>query len=216
MLPHRRDAAGDLARTWWCNVSEDQATQQAINTSRHARGYSWPPFEPGNEVALKHGAHSEKILRRTMGEIFAEVVEVVPWISKPEFTAAVQAWLRCEAKVRLLACWLHENGDIDLETNEPRPAVAEQARWERLAAERRRDLGLDPLSRIKLESDFAHARRESELAEQMLEGRRLREVAEARLAIGVHEGMPAVQGMPLPAEPDIHDHKHEEAESDAT
>jgi phage terminase small subunit len=67
------------------------------------------------------------------------------------------AWARAEAIVRMLSNWLAEH-DIfsDEEAGEPRHKVLEQlSRFERLAAERRSELGLSPTAKAKLRKDLA-------------------------------------------------------------
>ena len=44
-----------------------------------SRGYRWPPFEPGNAAALKHGADSERCWKPIADRLTMEVLEAAPW-----------------------------------------------------------------------------------------------------------------------------------------
>ena len=48
--------------------------------SRPARGYSWPPFEKGNVLQLKHGTRSERTLAPVREEHARGLAEAYPWI----------------------------------------------------------------------------------------------------------------------------------------
>ena len=43
-----------------------------------ARGYSWPPFEPGNTLAVKHGARSDRLVQARAVEISPLVFDANP------------------------------------------------------------------------------------------------------------------------------------------
>jgi hypothetical protein len=73
-----------------------------------ARGYSWEPFRPGNEVGLRHGAWSP----RRVDPLAAEMVEQlladddVAYLQAAKWGPAVWAWARCEARIQLVAEYL--------------------------------------------------------------------------------------------------------------
>lgn len=148
-----------------------------------ARGYSWPPFEPGHERSLQHGARSERRIAPLAAEIEQHARTLPSWpsyLDAAEYGAAVTAWARAEAVVTLLWRWLADRAEQGLdellaehateETEEMRgkgttrrmttgrrvASVLEQLRkWESAAASHRARLGLDPLSRAKLSKDVA-------------------------------------------------------------
>jgi hypothetical protein len=143
-----------------------------------------PPFAPGNEDALVHGARSERHVGPLAARIAQDLLtdpDVPRHIREPMFAAAVQAWARAEAVVRLLWAWL-EDRDImagltaaaTTTEDETRskdktqrksitrtvPSVLDQLRrYEAHAANLRRALGLDPASAAKVGRDLALARR---------------------------------------------------------
>src|ERR1700729_2556598 len=78
-----------------------------------ARGYTWPPFEPDNRAAEKHGAHSERQWRPLADQLAAEARDSAPWLTRPAFQRALQAWAVTEAKVTLVDAWLDEHGLLD-------------------------------------------------------------------------------------------------------
>ena len=145
-----------------------------------ARGYSWETFERGNLAALKHGAYSPRRVEPLARELVEAVLPSVSYLDDPSYAASVWAWARAEARVQLLDEHLSEHGFLD-ERGNLRPAVDGLLRSERIAAEMRARLGLDPRSRAKLERDLsASARDRVDLASELAEGRRLRLAAEGR------------------------------------
>jgi hypothetical protein len=70
-----------------------------------------PPFAAGNEEALATGHRSERRVGPLAAQIAGDLLtdpDVPPHIREPLFAAAVQAWARSEAIVRLLWAWLEE------------------------------------------------------------------------------------------------------------
>lgn len=146
-----------------------------------ARGYSWPPFEPGNtlgrkflsghEVSLKHGSYSP----RRVDPLAAELIEQVTaeagasgsdtqYLATVSYRPALVAWARCEARVQLLHEYLGQLTDYDPDTGRPgdvdgsgdvRPAAELLLRLEGQALKHRERLGLDPLARARLGRDVA-------------------------------------------------------------
>ena len=108
-----------------------------------ARNYTWPPFEPGNDAALKHGARSDRFLEPIVAALLDDLCEVAPWCTVGAFRRAAEAWARAEARCILIHRWLDEHGLLD-DKGEPRPAVATLEKSERTAANARSRLGLDP------------------------------------------------------------------------
>lgn len=108
-----------------------------------ARGYSWPPFEPGNEAAVTHGAHSPRKVRPVADQLKRELVAAAPWAMGPTFAAVVEAWAVAEAQCRLLREWLDEVGILD-DAGEPRGALKALSQAESRADRARTQLGLSP------------------------------------------------------------------------
>ena len=143
--------------------------------TRPARGYSWPPAAPLNELALTHGAYSERRLAPRAAQIAGELLahpETPEWLRSPSYAPAVAAWARAEAVVALLWDYLAE---VDLQaaltdttelderrtkgstrsTSRRVEAVLTQLhRHETRAASLRAQLGLSPLSRARLGRDI--------------------------------------------------------------
>lgn len=135
-----------------------------------ARGYSWPPFQPGHTVSMKHGAWSPRRVEPLALELVEATIEAATatgtttsYLADPSYRPALYAWARCEAQIQLLTEWLMAKAD---ETNaggaidpdgEIRPAAALLTRLEGQALKHRAQLGLDPLSRARLKRDSAAA-----------------------------------------------------------
>lgn len=138
-------------------------------TRRVGRGYSWPAFTRGNEVALRHGAWSPRKIDPLASELVESVSRQVEWW-RPADMPSVWAWARTEARVQLLTEWLAERGDLDDDGN-VRAAADLLTRLEARAQSLRSALGLDPTSRARLGRDVAAA--EVDLAGLRVEGRRI-------------------------------------------
>lgn len=114
-------------------------------TGEPARGYRWPPFQPGHTAALRHGADSERTFGPVAERLADELVVTAPWCARPAFAASVRAWARAEAKVELVGQYLDVHGLLD-DGGEPRPAASYLLRLEARADNARARLGLDPTS----------------------------------------------------------------------
>jgi hypothetical protein len=142
-----------------------------------ARGYSWPPFVEGNSAAEKHGAFSDRRVDPLAAIAAADLVDAAPWLAAPGFGPAVEAWSRTEARVALIDAYLARHGPLDDE-GKPRPATELLVKFERLAADLRGRLGLDPASRARIERDLAAVVRDFDVVAATAEGRRLRIASE--------------------------------------
>lgn len=112
-----------------------------------------PPFEPGNTVAVSHGAGSPRIVEPLASELVTTTVEAAPFLDQPSFHPALKAWARAEARCALLAAYLDEHGLLD-EQGQPRPATKLMTQMENLALKQRARLGLDAASRAGIEASL--------------------------------------------------------------
>jgi hypothetical protein len=119
-----------------------------------ARGYSWPPFAPGNAAAVRHGIWSSRRVDPVVEDLVAGLVAERPDLEV--FPEAVQAWGRAEARCLLLADWLTEHRIVTTE-GLPQGVLRYVAQFERLAIELRARLGLDP----RAEAELAQTRGEA-------------------------------------------------------
>lgn len=126
-------------------------------TCREGHPPRHPDFTVGNAMALRHGAHSRRVVDPLAAEIVAEAVEAVPDLDRPEYRAVVEAWAREEARCRLLTAWLDQHGLMDGEGH-LRPAEQALHRAETRATNLRSRLGLDPLSAQRIGRDKAQTR----------------------------------------------------------
>lgn len=129
-----------------------------------ARGYSWPPFEPGNQAAVRHGIYSPRKVDPLVTELLEQLVAHVTstpghrqaYLAEPQHRFALIDWLRTEARIRLLDEWLLDHGELDDE-GEVAPASAALTRLQRLAVKQRAELGLSPASEAALQRSRAGA-----------------------------------------------------------
>ena len=117
---------------------------------RAARGYSWPPFERGNEAAVRHGvwrAERAEVVAADVAELAEETAVTFPW-TRPYIDERL-AYARAIVDERDVRAYLDEVGVLD-EDHQERPAVRTLERFSRIAASRRRDLGLSPMAHARI------------------------------------------------------------------
>jgi hypothetical protein len=120
-----------------------------------------PPFAPGNELAVQHGAYSP----RKVDPLAREILETVltdpetGYLQAPRYAAALWSWARDEAQEQLLTEYVATlaedagNGVGDLDKNRVRSAHLLLHRASTRAANGRKVLGLDPRSWAALKRD---------------------------------------------------------------
>ncbi|WP_454835133.1 hypothetical protein [Rhodococcus qingshengii] len=113
-----------------------------------------PPFAPGNELSMRHGAHSERTLAPIAAAWVKTALEQCAYLQDPSYEPALLAWARFEAKCDLLHDWIDKHGLID-EHGQATPAAKLLPVYEGRAASLRAPLGMDPLSRARLQRDAA-------------------------------------------------------------
>lgn len=123
-----------------------------------ARGYSWPPFAPGNELAFKpgnelsmrHGGFSAKRIGERAAVIFQEVLELAPHLATEENALALSAYAMARARAELLSVAIEtavaQVGAVKLGARLIEAATGAS----REEAAQRASLGLDPRSLAEL------------------------------------------------------------------
>ncbi|OZE79278.1 hypothetical protein CH304_20110 [Rhodococcus sp. 15-649-1-2] len=113
-----------------------------------------PPFAPGNTLNLRHGAHSERALAPIAQAWVDTALAQCEYLRDPSYQPALLAWARFEAKCDLLHDWIDDNG-MFTGTGDLNPAAKLLPKFEGRAATLRATLGMDPLSRSKLQKNTA-------------------------------------------------------------
>ena len=104
------------------------------------RGYSWPPFEPGHTLSLKHGAYATLALKPRAEEIATRLREAMGDAFEDKFTAAIEAGALAGARVEAaLGHLLDETNVAELKTLD-----ANARSWLRLYLDTLERLGLTP------------------------------------------------------------------------
>jgi hypothetical protein len=114
------------------------------------------PWEPGNQVARKHGAFSELRIPERAAELAAGLRAVVPALSdadEPTIRLLATVLARCEAAGE----WLAEKGIFANDVGELQPVLRALSTWENTAARLLNDLGCTPTSRARLGLDLSRA-----------------------------------------------------------
>lgn len=134
------------------------------------------PFQPGNTVAVQHGAHSP----RKVDPIAQELVDSaladpsLGYLRTDSYRPALWAWARAEAQAQILDEYLADRPVGSVASKRSTAAYRELHRAETRAANLRTQLGLTPLSRARLGKDVAQGRQADAAAELT----RMREEAE--------------------------------------
>lgn len=141
-----------------------------------------PPFQPGHELSMKHGAGSPRKRDPIAQALATELLldESVAYLKAPRFAAAVQAWAVAEAKCALISNWVDSMPiEVAAESKQGQTSALELLRkWETTAQTHRTRLGLDPVSAAKLGKDVSQGRQ----ADAATALTRMRSEAEARRA----------------------------------
>jgi hypothetical protein len=128
----------------------DVAGSDSTTHSDSARGYSWPPFEPGNTAAVTHGAHSAGIVDSLAAEYAQAAVDAAPYLALDRFAFALSAWARAEARCELLSRHLDRHGVLNNRGTPRQSILRVLGTSERAAAHGRDALGLSPESAARI------------------------------------------------------------------
>ena len=111
-----------------------------------ARGYKWRDAWPGNDLALRHGAHSERKVQPIADELAASLCAVRRTSTSPSTGTRSRRGVGPRAeRVVLLTAWCDEHGLVD-EDGKATGAANLLEKVERAAARCRERLGMDPRS----------------------------------------------------------------------
>jgi hypothetical protein len=147
-----------------------------------ARGYTWPPFEPGNLAAKTHGMASARIVGPGASEALENILQAVEaegieFPLRPTFAIALEALAETVGQVRVGRQHLataHVDGSCERET-----CALTLDRFEARLDKRLDALGMTPASRARIEQALSSSTRNQVDAVAALdEARRLRLAAE--------------------------------------
>ena len=116
----------------------------------------WPKnaFASGNTTSRTHGVWSDRRVNPQAVELAKTLLEVRPDLAG--YTETVWAWARAESRCMLLERWLEDHALVE-EDGTVAPVARYVSQFERLAADLRAKLGLDPKSEADLASSRAQA-----------------------------------------------------------
>lgn len=130
------------------------------------RGYSWEPFQPGNQVAVSHGAYSDRLVGPRALEIALNLTQdgaFPAYLAEPRYRPAVLAYCTTLARLERLETWLGAQATDGMplelaENGEVRGATRLLMDLEKQAERHRQALGLTPLAAARLGKDVAAQR----------------------------------------------------------
>jgi hypothetical protein len=119
-----------------------------------ARGYSWPPFEPGNTAALTHGATSNALVNPRAEELIPALYETFTHLDPVKDSLAVKRLAKVVVRLELADAWLNQQDDpifADPRRGKPHRVLERVERWERQATGLEQHLSMSPQARIQIE-----------------------------------------------------------------
>jgi hypothetical protein len=140
--------------------------------NRGAQSQDWQPnpngrhedFQPGNSLALVHGAGSPARVNELATRLAAALLGaegIPPYLADPSYGPAIISWARAEAKAKLVADYL-EGMPVEDQMMPPKAGTTAPIevlrKLESAALTHRARLGLDPLSRARLGRDVMSAK----------------------------------------------------------
>lgn len=123
---------------------------------RPPRGYSWPPFEPGNDAAATHGANSLAKVKPRAEELAPRVLDANPHLDPERDGVAVFRYAVVLARIERVYAWLAERDDgvfEDATEGKIHRCYERLERWEKQAAKDEERLAIAPLTRARLGLD---------------------------------------------------------------
>lgn len=154
-----------------------------------ARGYSWPPFEPGNQASLRHGAYSTLATGERAQGVADEIRTSLPFYSpadEPAVRLLAVSLVRVEFATRALDEVDEQLGGKALapymiDSHERLDRLRKDLRsWIATSVRLMAELGMTASSRVRLGVDVVLAQRAADDALDRLreEGRAIREARE--------------------------------------
>ena len=128
-----------------------------------ARGWSRPPFEPGNTVSTRHGSYATLQLRPRAEELAATLRDAMSDNYEARYEGAVAGAAMVGARLERAMAALEAAGD----PKELSRLDADAHRWTRTWFVALAALGLTPASAARLGLDVAKSRHETRLADYL-------------------------------------------------
>ncbi|KNA92730.1 MULTISPECIES: P27 family phage terminase small subunit [Gordonia] len=117
-----------------------------------------PFFKDGNECALRHGAHSPKLVNPRRDEIVAGLRQAMPHLDNEGYGPQLSRYGTTLAQIERLDAWLEEHGVIG-KGGSIKPAAKFRADLDKLALNLAGALGLTPVSHARVLRDLGEAGR---------------------------------------------------------
>jgi hypothetical protein len=119
---------------------------------------SWDQFGDGNSAALVHGVRSEAVFSPVAEAIAGETLGSAPeYLGDVSFRFALRSWAEAEAQLLLYESWMEQlpQGARYTARGAQAPPVDLWRKLSAHAANLRKPLGLDPVSRVRIGQSLA-------------------------------------------------------------
>lgn len=128
----------------------DPTTKPAAGTE--VAPWQRPPFAPGHELSMRHGAYSVKRIGERARTVASDVLDLAPHLDDPAWSLAVTEYAMARGRLELLTVAI-ENHLTTQPIAKLSPRLVESATAaSREAAAQRASLGLDPRSLAELQT----------------------------------------------------------------
>jgi hypothetical protein len=135
-------------------------------------GERHPDFEPGNRLAVRHGADSPSVIAERAELMRPRLFELCPWLEPVADLLAVDRFLRAEARALILHGYIASIVEDRGAAKVPVRVFEQATAADRLAAQLGNTLGLDPTGRARLKQTAAST--EATLADLAAQGAQIR------------------------------------------
>lgn len=138
-------------------MSEGRKDSSPATAPTPARGYSRPPFEPGNAAAVRHGGYSAPTIMAAAAEIRDTMLENYPYLADVLFVESLELYCGAMARVRLFRDAVMKLGEEKGAEAVPTTLVQDLNRAEANASRFASECGLSAASHSRIARDLGLA-----------------------------------------------------------
>lgn len=139
-------------------MTENRRDGTPVDEPQGARGYSWPPFQAGHTLSVRHGTRSQRLVAARAEQVRAELLEHFDFLASEVFAEALERYCRVEARARMLDEYVVEKA-LSEGVESVKPYLwTEATRADALAQKAAQDCGLDPTGFARAARDLGFAK----------------------------------------------------------
>jgi len=131
-----------------------------MSTATEAPSWQRPPFEPGHQLSVRHGANSDVLVIPEAERLMPAVLDANPHLDPIRDSVAVKRYCVIQSRIWRVYDWLAAQEDAvfdDVDQGTIHAAYERLERWERQADAAEEKLALTPLTRLRYDLDRLRA-----------------------------------------------------------